>query len=496
MVSERMSINKILFTLAVLCISCQVFSQVSKEDTADYIQLYFDNALEYNLMIAASKGLDTEVKRMILQGADIKAETEEGATPLIIAVANVKPRAVDTLLAYGADPNKITSNYETSLLIILKKMVSYETIENNILTASKETECLQIAESLLRYGADIDFQDRFGATVLNYASIYGSFRFVDLLLYYMADIDKKSGDGTTPLMAAIWAGNANIADLLIQNGANLEARDNEGFTPFLIAAQNGDSLLLDLLMKNGIDIYEKDKYNWDALSLSIKYDHREAVEMLIKAGNKWNEPGRDALNYYNIAVRYGRNNIFDLLEKNNFPEKYKIRISQVELSISSKFNIQDVYTGLNIVFREPRIKMGFLAGFDTKLWYTKVLVKQSDGLYYQYMDKSSIAYAGIFKDLPLTDNPLKSNFLFSASLSAAYSFGNKFKGTEIVPESKFKIMPAVSIKWVKKNFMLFAGFEYMNSGFEKIWPVWCRAGLSYNFDFDYGKTPVKTIKWY
>jgi ankyrin repeat protein len=261
MVSERMSINKILFTLALLCISCQVFSQVSKEDTADYIQLYFDNALEYNLMIAASKGLDTEVKRMILKGADIKAETEEGATPLIIAVASVKPRAVDTLLAYGADPNKITSNYETSLLIILKKMVSFESVENNILTASKETECLQIAESLLRYGADIDFQDRFGATVLNYASIYGSFRFVDLLLYYMADIDKKSGDGTTPLMAAIWAGNANIADLLIQNGANLEARDNEGFTPFLIAAQNGDSLLLDLLMKNGVDIYEKDKYN-------------------------------------------------------------------------------------------------------------------------------------------------------------------------------------------------------------------------------------------
>ncbi len=47
---------------------------------------------------------------------------------------------------------------------------------------SLETGCLEIAESLIRYGANIDYQDPKGVTVLNYAAAYGSFRFADLLL--------------------------------------------------------------------------------------------------------------------------------------------------------------------------------------------------------------------------------------------------------------------------------------------------------------------------
>jgi ankyrin repeat protein len=496
MMSYKVSGKKILLFLFILCLTRSLFSQVTSKDTIDYVPEYYNNALEYNLMIAASKGLDTEVERLILRGAEIDAETEEGATALVMAVVAVKSKCVNVLLSYSADPNKKTAESETPLLITLKKLVDLETSGFNLVTASREASCLEIAESLLRYGADIDFQDDHGATALNYASIYGSFRFADLLLYYRADIDRKAFDGTTPLMAAIWAGHANIADLLIQNGANMEARDDRGFTPLLIAAQNGDTLLLDYLIKRGVDIYERDQTGWDALSLSIKYDHRDAASMLIKAGAGFREPGKDALNYYNVAVKYNRDVMFELLEKNNFPDKYKPQISQMELSLSAKFTFWDIYTGMNFIFREPRKNIGFLAGFDTKLWYTSVLVNKSDGLYYQYQDKSSLVYAGVFKDLLLTDNPLKSNFIISGSLSAGYWFGNKFKGTETMPAGKFRIIPAVAIKLVKRNFSIYTGFEYMNTDFVKTWPVWCRTGISYNFDFKHGKTPVKIIKWY
>jgi hypothetical protein len=140
--------------------------------------------------------------------------------------------------------------------------------------------------------------------------------------------------------------------------------------------------------------------------------------------------------------------------------------------------------------------MGFLAGIDTKLWYTKVLIKKSESLYYQYMDKSSIVYAGVFKEFSLTDNVFKSNFSLYTSLSAAYSFGNKFRGTSIVPENRFKIIPAISLKWSKNNFMLFSGIEFMNTDFYKIGPIWCRFCSSFNFNFDKVRAPVKIIKWY
>ncbi|MCU0461700.1 MAG: ankyrin repeat domain-containing protein [Bacteroidales bacterium] len=496
MMTDAVSIKKIQFTIVVLLLSCPLFAQITESDTADYVPEYYHDALDYNLNIAASKGLYTEVERLILRGAEVDAETDEGVTPLIYAVTNKKLKAVNMLLSYSADPNKKTSNGETPLILILKEFISLEELVYSAVTASLESNCLEIAESLIRYGADIDFQDYHGAAALHYASIYGSFRFTDLLLYYRADIDRKAFDGTTPLMAAVWAGHANVADLLVQNGANMEARDDEGFTPLLIAAQNGDTLLLNYFRTKGVDIYETEPNRWDALSLAIKYDHREAAELLIKAGDKFKDPGRKALNYYNVAAKYGRKELFETLEENNFSDRYKPQINQVELSISSKFNIQDIYSGMTFLFREPRKKIGFVTGFDTKLWYTKVLVKESDLLYYQYMDKSSIVYGGIFKEILLKNNPFKSDLILTGSLSCGYFFGNKFKGTETSPDSKFRIMPAVSLKLVKKDFAVYAGLEFMNTDFYKTWPVWCRAGLSYNFDLKQSRAPIKTIKWY
>jgi hypothetical protein len=142
------------------------------------------------------------------------------------------------------------------------------------------------------------------------------------------------------------------------------------------------------------------------------------------------------------------------------------------------------------------MNIGFIAGFDTKLWYSNVMLEINEDLYYQYMEQSSLIYAGIFKDFKMTDNPLRSNFYFSVSLSGGYWFGNKFKGTATSPDSKMMILPAAGIKWVSNNFSLHAGLEYMNTDYYKLWPIWLRAGLAYNFDFEFGKTPVKIIKWY
>jgi len=76
---------------------------------------------------------------------------------------------------------------------------------------------------------------------------------------------------------------------------------------------------------------------------------------------------------------------------------------------------------------------GIIIGCDTKLWYTRILLEQSEHMFYQYMNKNSVVYAGLFKDFALTNNTFRGNFGFSTSLSAGYAFGNKLKGTLIVP---------------------------------------------------------------
>lgn len=453
-------------------------AQFLPTDTTGYLSVYTPGALDFNLLVASEKGYHTEVERLILKGAEVETTTSDGATPLLYAAVNNNLASVMVLLAYDADPNKATSVNETPLLISVK---------NNH---------PEIAEALIRNGADINYQDNNGVTALNYASIYNNLYIADLLLYYDANINLKAHDGTTPLTAAVWAGNSEMADLLIKNGANLEARDNEGYTPFLIAAQQCDTLILKMFLKNSIDIYAINRYQYDALDLAIKSGSRATTEFLIRCGNKWSESGRDVINPYYVAAKYQRKEIVNLLEEYNFPSKYNPTIDQMHISTSALFTFRDFYSGFSFSFKEPLYNSGFFAGLDTKLWYTKVLVKKDENLFYQYMDKSSVFYAGFFKDFKLTDNIVKSNYSITVSLAGAWFFGNKLKGTEVRPESKFKLIPEIDLKWSKRNVAIFSGIEYMATDFYHIGPFWFRTGCSVNFYFDDLRASGKNIRWY
>lgn len=482
MLSLRMSYLRFVLAVGLFSIAGRLSSQEMAIDTLEYLSHYLSETLEdrlnYNLMIASSKGYVSEIHRLIRKGADIECKTIEGTTPLLFAVANNKTDAVKALLSYKPDVNIITSEAETPLLVAVKN--------GN----------LDISETLIRDSANIDFSDKYGATPLHYASIYGYFYIVDMLLYYEAINDKRTKDGITPLMAAIWAGYDDIADLLIQNSADIEAKDIDGFTPFLIAAQNGDTIAMELLLKNGVNLYETNIYNYNALEICIKFNHKPATEYLLEKGDKWASKEQGSVGSYAVASKYMRKEIIAILEKNKIPRTYRLGIDQVSVSPSVKFNNRDYFTGISLTFKEPYINGGIIFGYDVKLWYTREIIRKSENTFYQYMDKRSVVYAGLFKDLSLSDNPLKGNWDFTTSLLIGYNFGNKFKGTQIAPERKVKIIPAAGFKWTRNNFNFFGRIEYMNTEFYKNGPIWLRIGGSYNLFFDKIRAPGKIIKWY
>jgi ankyrin repeat protein len=449
---------------------------VTMFDTLDYFPPYYDGALNYNLMIAASNGNSSEIIRLIKKGADINSETEEGATPLIFAVSNNKIRAVITLLAYKPDLNKRSKNFETPLHIAVK------------------SRFFDITEALIREGADMDLSDNFGATPLHYAALYGYFEIVDLLLYYNASLNLKSAEGTTPLLASVWAGNPEISDLLIQNNADTESADNEGFTPLLLSAYFGDTLLIDILLKKGANLYAINNAKHNALSLAISTGDTVTAEYLLKKGDKWADQGK-AVNLYSVASKYRRTNMADILKKNNIEGKLKHEIDQVSVSASARFSLHDNYTGLGISFRDSYFNGGFILGCDTKLWYSRVLVQESDKFFHQYMDKSSVAYAGVFKDFSLSDRSMGFNYSISAALTAGIAFGNSLKGTYIYPEKTVKAIPSVTFRMTKMNLSYYAGFDYLKTGFYKNGPVWIRIGLSYNYSFDKIRVKIKPVRW-
>jgi ankyrin repeat protein len=487
MSAMRLIIIRILFLVTTLLITGKAVGQwrfidVETElnsilDTIDYFPYEYTDALNLNLMIAASQGYSSEIIRLVKKGADINAETSEGATPLIFAVSNNKPLAVITILAYKPQLDKVTKNDETALMIAVKNRYP------------------ELAEALIREGADINHTDKFGATPLHHASINGYIEVADLLIYYEADLNLKTIQGTTPLIASVWSGHTDITDLLVQGGANTEEADNEGYTPYLMAAYFGDTLVMDILQKHGANIYATNKSNNNALSLAISSGNTSVAQYLLRKGDKWQNQGK-AVNLYSVAAKYRRTEMINILKNNDIPGKLKREIDQISLSLSSRFFFHDFYTGLNLSFKEPYFNGGLVFGIDTKLWYSRLLIKNRENIFFQYMDRGSVVYAGVFKDFALTDYPDRYNWYLSTSLTAGYSIGNNLKGTYISTNEKIKIIPSVSLKITKMNLSYFTGLEYVNTPFYKNGPVWIRLGASYNYFFDNVRTKIKPIKWY
>ncbi len=454
-----------------------------EDDTLALENILYGPDMDYNLNIAlfkaSAEGHINQIRWLINKGADINAWTYDHVTALHFAAGNDNKEAVRVLLEYEPDLNVLSSYSESPLHIAVKR--------NNS----------EIAEMLVRAGADINIKDRFGATPLHYASAYGYFSIVDMLLYYEASIWLSDNEGTTPLMASVWAGHANIADLLLQKGADPSSKDRDGFTPFLIAAQNGDTLIMELLIKRFVNIYETNKYKYNALDLAIMANHKEAVEFLLKKGDKWTtDYNNEAINPYSVAVSYSRKDLADMLLKYKIPPAVHKGFDQTNVMTNAKINLHDFYTGINISLKAPLKNIGILTGIDFKPTYSRVLVKKSEDEFFQYFDKSYLLYAGAFKDFSLTDYPLKGNWKATLLVGSGYFFGNKYRGTNLYSEQKFKLIASAGIKYEKNNLLLKAEIEYFSTPFYNIGPLWLRLGTGYTFFRNNIKAPGKLIKWY
>jgi ankyrin repeat protein len=487
-------LNKMLLMLFMLSLTAYMQAQQdtisrgkarekkAEEDTLKYYYLLrgtdIEGNLNYALLNAATEGDTLGIRWLVKNGADVDIQTTGKVTPLILAATYDQKDAVKSLLSLDASPDMQTYLSESALHIAVKN--------RNI----------EIAELLVRDSASINLPDRYGATPLHYASAFGDFYMADMLLYYDAQTFKKDIDGTTPLMAAVWAGYADVADLLIQNGANPEERDNAGFTPLLIAAQNGDTVIMEMLLKRMVDLYETNNYKYDALDIAIRSGHRAAVEYLLKKGSKWGDTGRGAVNPHSVAGLYKRGEIQAILRRQNIKEVTYGGIDQLNIALSGKACLFDVQTGISLSAREPLMNLGVFGGIDFKPFYTRVLVKKEDGLFYQYRDRSSIVYAGIDKEIMLTDRILRGSWHLAFSAAAGYTFGNKLRGTAISPDNSFRIMPGIGFRWKKEELSLQLSAEYTKTDYFKNGPLWFRMGLSYTFFLKDVRSPAKSIRWY
>lgn len=475
---RRYHLKGIAFVVLLLLCLNNVISQqvVAYVDTSDYFPL--PAGLNTNLQIAASKGYVFEVYRLIKLGADINDTDYNGMSALSFAVAFNNERCVDAILSYN--PKIDTYNYlgESNLHIAVK---------NNY---------IEIAEALIRKNASIDIVDPYRCTPLHYASAYNYLYMTDMLIYYGADPDAKSKDGTTPIMASVWVGNAEVSDLLIQSGANINIADTNGFTPLLIAAQNGDTLITKMLLDAGASVRDKNKYNYDVASIAARNGDEKYLSYLFKS-TKWSElRNPEAVRPTTAARNYGKTEVFKILKSSDNGADGRISFDMVNISTGLKFNLHDIYTSFNLSFIEPLYKIRFNLGMDFKPWSTRVLLKDSDNLYYQYFDKRYFPYAGLTKEFVLNDNYFKGKTSLLINANIGYMVVDNYPGTYFKPKNKFRFSPGIYVERTYMSFTLSLGYEYMNTGLYKAGPGWLVLDLGYSIPFKKIQAPLKNIVWY
>lgn len=142
--------------------------------------------------------------------------------------------AVESFLSAGMDPNMTIA--ETPVIIVAA------------------IHCGQLGSLavLLEAGADPNATDDDGRPALFHALLIGH-EMADLLIKHGADVDAEFPDGATSLTATAEGGDIDSVRFLLKNGADPNVKTDEGLTPLMYARKNNHEEVAKLLLDSGAE---------------------------------------------------------------------------------------------------------------------------------------------------------------------------------------------------------------------------------------------------
>ena len=343
-----------------------------------------------------SEGNDTQMmKHLIAHGADINDQSGGAWGPLHLAVYNMLPSQVHTLLNAGANPNVKDTLKDTPLHYAIRLRLAHPASRDMVIRSLVnhgadvhaaghhgktpmsllnprdildvdahryiERHLKEKSEEKLSEAIDINAaDDEYGYTPLHLAVHHGHIGMVEKLLKHGADIHVISKNiGNTPLHVAAYKGNLSIVKLLLDHGADKSRRNHKGQKPINFAMQDtDDSFEIARLLHvktppkavseaiNPEALNAQDDVGMTALHLAVQNNNLAMVEKLLKAGaNPNTETGfcQDTPLHYanlkemhNLLIKHGaipKENYFGQLPPHAQPKTTEIKEATSELDI-------------------------------------------------------------------------------------------------------------------------------------------------------------------
>jgi ankyrin repeat protein len=247
------------------------------------------------LHYAAAYGSLEAFRTILSAGADVNAQNDFGATPLMWAIT--EPEKVRLLVAAGADINATSKMGRTALYLAAANDGSASSVrllldhgakpEADTLVAAAWANDLASMRVLLEKGAPVNAMDRMGRTPLMLAAGNGNLKAVELLLAKGANVNAVSPEKSetvkngaialgnlTALMTAVPAGGPEVTKALLDAGAKVNAQDIRQMTPLMlaVATDHADPRTVRLLLQRGADIGIKDNTGLTAAGWAKRYN--------------------------------------------------------------------------------------------------------------------------------------------------------------------------------------------------------------------------------
>lgn len=250
-------------TLAILVGFCIWFSFLPGNVFKNPDYKYYKQISDGEKLIRETK--ENNVQRIFYIAVFSKIDKETLKKALDIAVEMDSMKAVKLLVRLGANPNA-----DVPALIYARNLNMAELLVK--LGADVNAKCddgwtalhtaaynnnLEIATFLVIHGIDINARTEYSQTALFYAARYNNIETATFLINSGSDINSRTWEGETPLMSAAFNNSYDLANILISAGADVNARMDTGLTALMIASSNSLEIAR-LLINAGADVNVRD----------------------------------------------------------------------------------------------------------------------------------------------------------------------------------------------------------------------------------------------
>ncbi len=241
---------------------------------------------------------DVLMQALLMSGADVNACNDECRTPLHEAARFRKDSNVVALLEAGADPLARDQNGDTPfdvaqcrdhdeqdrcLIFLSEAMFKVDGNKGTSLMNAVAEGKVVSADSLIDVGADVNFCDEMGQSMMHFAVGCGenSRKMVKMVASNGASLDVISLDFITPLCIVVYRGDTELAELLIDLGADWQLGGwSRSRSPLHIAAEQGDVPMATMLLQRGADLFAMDEDGYTPLELAQSCGKQEMVDFL------------------------------------------------------------------------------------------------------------------------------------------------------------------------------------------------------------------------